>query len=79
MRHGPTQSMAGFYTVTLVAALMATTYCGPVPLVGWLLAVIYLSRPSEHCTKSRGRSKPRQPCKKHCRTCTRNSRHRKGH
>ena len=78
MRHGPTPSMAGFYALTLVAALIATTYCGVAPLLGWLLGVIYLTRPAQSRTTT-GRS-PRfcKTCKQRRRKNTRHSRHRKG-
>jgi hypothetical protein len=75
MRHSHTASMAGFYALTLVAALIASTYCGAAPLVGWLLGVIYLTRPTQSRTTTGRPPTPCQGCKHRRRKRTRQSRH----
>jgi hypothetical protein len=39
----PLPNLDRFYLLTFVASLMATTYCGPLALAAWLLAVVWLT------------------------------------
>ena len=62
--------MAGFWLVTFVAALLATRVCGPVPLLAWLLALVYThsSRPANQIRRHQ-RRRPRKPTQKSCQRC----------
>ena len=75
MRRGPLPSMAGFYAMTLVAALIASTYCGLSPLAGWLLGVLYLTRQASKPTAPCRQPRPCKTCKQQRRTRDRNPRH----